>query len=244
MLKKIFLAPGYYFLRKFSKKRKKFRYVSSSYEAGPALRISSLFWLALVFIGAVSYASFSGDGSETLEAAAPGNAIAPYPSALPDRPQAPEYAPPPPSMAESARLSPPAPPPGSEGADNAGSASEPLTSVQSSAAAGAQGAPAPLVVPPELRGSGELTVAVNAPEVWLVIVSSSPKADRDKVEADQARHKRRGLNLEIMDTDAYPLLKSGMWTLALGPYYSRTEAEAAAREIQPKVKETMVRRGL
>jgi hypothetical protein len=246
MLKKIFLAPGYYFLRKFSKKRKKFRHVSSSFEAKPAFRLSLLFWLVIGFIVAVSYAAFSG-GADEPKVASPDNAIAPYPSALPGAETEPEYAPPPPSMAESARLNPPVQAgQASTGSDSGGGAAptEPRTSVQSSAAAGAQGAPPPLVVPPELMSAGDGSSALKTEEVWLVIVSSSPKADRDKVEADQARHRRRGVNLEIMDTDAYPLLKSGMWTLALGPYYSRVEAENAAKELQPKVKETMVRRGL
>jgi cytoskeletal protein RodZ len=81
-------------------------------------------------------------------------------------------------------------------------------------------------------------------EVWLVIVESIPKNKRTEAEQSQARHKRRGLTLELFDTDAYPLLKGGMWTLASGPYESRKEAEAAAVAIKPKVRDLMIRRGL
>jgi hypothetical protein len=52
------------------------------------------------------------------------------------------------------------------------------------------------------------------------------------------------VELSIMDTDAYPRLKSGLWALALGPYDSKREAEAAAAGIRPKVRDLMVRRGL
>jgi hypothetical protein len=77
-----------------------------------------------------------------------------------------------------------------------------------------------------------------------VIVTSSPKAARKEVEAERDRFRRRGVDLEIFDTDAYPLLKSDMWTLALGPFDSKTEADAKAAEIGSKVRGVMVRRGL
>jgi hypothetical protein len=81
-------------------------------------------------------------------------------------------------------------------------------------------------------------------EAWLVIVESIPKDKRVEAEQSLARHKKRGLNLEIVDTDAYPRLKSGMWTLASGPYDTEKEARAAAAIIKPKVRDLMVRRGL
>jgi hypothetical protein len=81
-------------------------------------------------------------------------------------------------------------------------------------------------------------------EAWLVIVESIPKNKRIEAEQSLARHTKRGLNLEIVDTDAYPRLKGGMWTLAAGPFDSQQEALVAAAEIKPKVKDLMVRRGL
>jgi hypothetical protein len=248
MLKDIFLAPGYFFYRKFSKKRKKFRYVSKNFEIGSAVRISLLFWLALIFIVTLAYASLSGDSKSTKELASPGSAVAPYPSALPPDELQAEVSPPPQSMAESARITGEvAPPLSSETVQNPSggtSVSAPSNTINTSTnpvTLPSSSSPTPLVVPPELRTTGEI---LRAPEAWLVIVASSPKSDRDKVEADRDRHKRRGLELEIFDTDAYPLLKSGMWTLALGPFDTRAEAEATAKAIQSKVKETMVRRGL
>ncbi|MDR3134905.1 MAG: SPOR domain-containing protein [Deltaproteobacteria bacterium] len=81
-------------------------------------------------------------------------------------------------------------------------------------------------------------------EAWLVIVESIPKDKRAEAEQSQARHKRRGVTLEIVDTDAYPRLKGGMWTLASGPYDTEREAQEAAAAIKPKVRDLMVRRGL
>jgi hypothetical protein len=82
------------------------------------------------------------------------------------------------------------------------------------------------------------------PEIWLVIVESIPKAHRSEAERALARHKKKGLDLEILDTDAFPRLKSGLWALANGPFDTKKEAEAAALILKPKVKGLMVRRGL
>jgi hypothetical protein len=78
----------------------------------------------------------------------------------------------------------------------------------------------------------------------LVIVESIPKRARAEAEQSQTRYKRRGLDIELLDTDAYPLLKSGMWALAMGPFDTKAEADVAAAELKPKVRELMVRRGL
>ena len=50
--------------------------------------------------------------------------------------------------------------------------------------------------------------------------------------------------MELLDTDAYPMLKSGMWTLAMGPFDTKAEADLAAAELKPKVRDLMVRRGI
>jgi hypothetical protein len=105
-------------------------------------------------------------------------------------------------------------------------------------AAGAE----PLIVPEELRLAAE--PKIPSPEAWLVIVESVPKSDRSAAEASLERRRRKGLDLVLVDTDAYPRLKSGMWVLSLGPFDSRAEAETAADSIKSKVKDYMVRRGL
>jgi hypothetical protein len=88
-------------------------------------------------------------------------------------------------------------------------------------------------------------VTVTPPtQSWLVIVESIPKSARQEAEQALTRHKKRGVELELFDTDAYPLLKSGMWTLAKGPFETKAEAEAAAALIKSKVKDFMIRRGL
>jgi hypothetical protein len=112
--------------------------------------------------------------------------------------------------------------------------------------------PAEAAAAPEGAGAG-LSARLDPPpaeeaaltdQIWLVIVESIPKSARTEAERSLARHKRRGLELELLDTDAYPMLKSGMWTLAMGPFDTKVQAEAAAAEIKPKVRDLMVRRGL
>jgi hypothetical protein len=78
----------------------------------------------------------------------------------------------------------------------------------------------------------------------LVIIESIPKSARTKAEESQSRQRKKGLEVELVDTDAYPRLKSGMWALALGPFETKAQADLAAQRIKPKVKEFMVRRGL
>ncbi|MDR2339473.1 MAG: SPOR domain-containing protein [Deltaproteobacteria bacterium] len=98
------------------------------------------------------------------------------------------------------------------------------------------------MVPEELRLAEDATTPL--PEAWLVIVESVPKSARDKAEASLARQRRKGLDLVLVDTDAYPRLKSGMWALSMGPFDTKAEAEAAAANLKPKVRDLMVRRGL
>jgi hypothetical protein len=111
-------------------------------------------------------------------------------------------------------------------------------------AAGAADPPVhtPLIVPEELRLNPG--AAPQAPQAWLVIIESIPKSARDKAEASLSRQKKKGLNLVLIDTDAYPRLKSGMWALSMGPFDTKADAEAAAAGLEKKVKDFMVRRGL
>jgi hypothetical protein len=286
MLRRLFLAPGYFLYRRFSKKRKKFRFVSKSHETGPAARLALLFWLCACLAAVLAYAALSGEeGSPLPGSALPAEALAPFPSALPgEAAQTAEPEPDPaparlPSMAESAQYvtpeasapsepstaTPPAPAPSAE-AVGAVAVPQPAPPDNppgrlASAAGGAvavarQGdtarldgavpaSPAPISVPRELiPPAGAQASDVKPPEAWLVIVESIPKSQRDKAEEALARQRRRGVELSIMDTDAYPRLKSGLWALALGPYDSKREAEAAAAAIKSKVKDFMVRRGL
>jgi hypothetical protein len=161
--------------------------------------------------------------------------------------------PPRPQPAPTARTEPAA----SAQAPEAGNQTAPPSAVSGSLTAPAAGnltVPAAQAAPP---AGGNLTAgAVPAvsqpqspalavpPEIWLVIVESIPKSARPEAERALARHKKRGVELELLDTDAFPKLKSGMWTLALGPFDSKKEADAAAVILKPKVKDLMVRRGL
>jgi hypothetical protein len=229
--------------------------VAKTYDKGPVIRLSLLFWLLTTLVVTVGYTSLSGASEDNRELAVPTAAVAPFPSALPGSSAA--IVPAPQSMAEAARVDGnqlPAAQPATqtvepvqasqttEGSQTGGSSAQ--TSVQASTSGGQPGTPTPLVVPLELQGTGQGPIAAQQPEVWLVIVTTSPKSKRELVEQEQRSYKRRGVNLDILDTDAYPRLKSGMWSLALGPFDSKADAEAAALRIQPNVKETRVLRGL
>ncbi|MDR2613427.1 MAG: hypothetical protein LBG06_11645, partial [Deltaproteobacteria bacterium] len=157
MLRRLFLAPGYFLYRRFSRQRKKFRFVSKSHERGPALRLALLFWFCAAIACSLAYGALAGREAPPATAL-PAEALAPFPSALAEAPAgdpasaAPEPPPAPalPSMAESARLqepapppAPPAPPPASalaQGAAQAGSG-PPAGGAAAVAAAG----PAPVV---------------------------------------------------------------------------------------------------
>ncbi|MDR1080916.1 MAG: SPOR domain-containing protein [Deltaproteobacteria bacterium] len=259
MLRKLFLAPGTWLYRRFSKKRKKFRFVSKTHEKGPVLRLSLLFWLCASVAGLVCYGAVSGERGAPATGL-PEAAVAPFPSALAaearadaePEPASPADPPRPPSMAESAQMAAAGGAPETQ-APAAGSRDP---AAQAPAQGGAQqsggpgrldgpspAAPAAITVPRELVTPAGAP-GQRLPEAWLVIVESIPKSKREEAEQAQARQKRKGVDLSIMDTDAYPRLKSGLWALALGPFDSKREADAAAAAIKPKVRDLMVRRGL
>ncbi|MDR1166715.1 MAG: SPOR domain-containing protein [Deltaproteobacteria bacterium] len=229
MLRALFLAPGRLLHRRFSQKRRKFRYLAHSAEAGPVLSLSLLFWAAFLVVAGITYANLGGDGATPPMEAALVPAAPPAPVAVPDgapiaesAPAAPEVVTAP-SMAQSAALLPPD-----------------AAALENAAGFSAE----PLIVPSELRLTPDAAAMAETPEVWLVIVESIPKSARDKAEEALTRQKRKGIDLSLIDTDAYPRLKNGMWALALGPYESKAEADLAAAEIKPKVRDLMVRRGL
>jgi hypothetical protein len=259
MLRRLFLAPGSWLYRRFSKKRKKFRFVSKTHEKGPVLRLSLLFWLCASVAALVCYGATSG-GEAGPASGLPEAAVAPFPSALAAEARAdaevepvpPADPPRQPSMAESAQMAsavgaaePQAPAAGSvdPAAGAAAQGGAPLPGGPGRLDGPAPAAPATISVPRELVTPAGAP-GQRLPEAWLVIVESIPKSKREEAEQAQARQKRKGVDLSIMDTDAYPRLKSGLWALALGPYDSKREADAAAAAIKPKVRDLMVRRGL
>jgi hypothetical protein len=235
MILRLFLAPGRLLCgNKQPKGRKRMRYSQRNPYRASQVIVSILVWLA-VFGGAWALgqrllrpdpppplATLSGQ-TEPDSSAAP---VFPAPGQGPAQPaQAPGGI-----QAGLAALQgrPQGQAPASQEGQPAGQNSQPQTELR---------------VPDDLRVPAGQSPAAS-PQVWLVIVESIPKAARAQAEEALARHKRRGVNLELMDTDAFPRLKSGMWTLAMGPFESRAEAEAKAAEIKPKVRDLMVRRGI
>ncbi|MDR2354408.1 MAG: SPOR domain-containing protein [Deltaproteobacteria bacterium] len=226
MLQDIFLAPGRFLNHTFSKKRKKFRYVARSHEAGKILSLSVLAWLCIIFLACVAKAGFS-TGPEPITA-----------SLVPPTILQPEEVPPPP-LSQAPSVEPALPVPQLPNMAQSAALNQPLPSGTST-----QTSPDLVVVPRELLPRPDSPPLEPPPEAWLVIIESIPKSARTKAEESQSRQRKKGLEVELVDTDAYPRLKSGMWALALGPFETKAQADLAAQRIKPKVKEFMVRRGL
>jgi len=114
--------------------------------------------------------------------------------------------------------------------------------------------PAPAVAPEapapaETTAGGLPAPAEEAPaaveaEMWLVILHSIPKAGRDEAERRQAAYKAKGLEVDILDTNAFPRLPPDYWIIALGPFDRRAEALTAADKAKAFNSGIMVRRGL
>lgn len=108
------------------------------------------------------------------------------------------------------------------------------------------GSPAGAPLPPASGVAG--APAAQAPavetELWLVILHTIPKSARDEAERRQAQYIGKGLKVDILDTDAFPRLKSGNWIIAQGPFDDRASALAAADAAKGFNPGLMVRRGL
>jgi uncharacterized SAM-binding protein YcdF (DUF218 family) len=214
MLIDFLLAPGRYLCRLIKKPRHKVRFQARISDGGPVIPVSIICWAALFGLAVLLVRQFASP-------------LLPTPAAAPAAGQAAPAAP-------AAQPAAPAPEPGQPRMAPSAEASGAGGSVQAAGAGLSRTLEPPEAAPP----------AAPANQVWLVIVESIPKSAREEAERSQARHRRRGVELELLDTDAYPLLRSGLWTLAMGPVDTKGEADAAAAEIRPKVRDLMVRRGL
>ncbi len=108
------------------------------------------------------------------------------------------------------------------------------------------GSPAGAPLPPASGVANAATATAPAveTELWLVILHTIPKSARDEAERRQAQYLSKGLRVDILDTDAFPRLKSGNWIIAQGPFDDRASALAAADAAKGFNPGLMVRRGL
>jgi len=109
-------------------------------------------------------------------------------------------------------------------------------------AGGALTQPEPIAAP--IDQTAQTAPAALETEMWLVILHSIPKTGRAEAERRQAGYKTRGLEVDILDTNAFPKLPPNYWVIALGPFDSRAEALAAADRAKAFNSGLMVRRGL
>jgi uncharacterized iron-regulated membrane protein len=109
-------------------------------------------------------------------------------------------------------------------------------------AGGALTQPEPVAAP--IDQTAQTAPAALETEMWLVILHSIPKTGRAEAERRQAGYKTRGLEVDILDTNAFPKLPPNYWVIALGPFDSRAEALTAADRAKAFNSGLMIRRGL
>lgn len=106
----------------------------------------------------------------------------------------------------------------------------------------------PPATPPTTATGNPAAQAESPGEMWLVILHSIPKSGREEAERRQAQYRGKGLEVEILDTDAFPLLQGSKgeswWIIALGPFDSKAEALSASNKARSFNNGLMVRRGL
>lgn len=122
----------------------------------------------------------------------------------------------------------------------------PVTSGSATGGLSAEGQSTSL--PSTVTGGEAPAGGVNTPvievEQWLVILHTIPKSSRDEAERRRAQYRNKGLEVDILDTDAFHRLRKGNWIIALGPFEDRAEAFAAADRAKQFNSGLMVRRGL
>lgn len=223
MLKDLFLTPGRLLTRIFAKEKKRsYRSARSRpTESLATIALSVVCWLALA--GCVFYsidkAGFLKQALDVgLEVATNGGEEVADPST---------------------------PPPVNDSGQSSGSVTGSLNTNTNS---GGQ-APAPSATEGSRPPQQSSQPAVGT-EMWLVILHSIPKTDEGRREADrrQSQYIGRGLRVDVLDTDAFPLLRGSKgeswWIVALGPFDTKDAALAASDKARAFNSGLRVRRGL
>jgi serine/threonine protein kinase len=77
---------------------------------------------------------------------------------------------------------------------------------------------------------------------WFVIVSSFPKTNRPKADEQLRYIQGLGYEAKIIDTDAYPNLQDGFWSVVVGPY-TRASAKEVANKMRAVAKDVYIKSG-
>lgn len=220
MLKNLFLAPGRFLLKIFSgDRRRTYRSARPRTSSGLGLGLlSAVLWvlMALAVLFAADKAGFLNKALDVGVEAAGGETLGGDP-AEPAQEELPEE--------ESG--------PGLPNATGRLDGGSPATT-----------APPPADPATSAPGGGQTAVEQQGAEMWLVILHSIPKSGRDEAERRQKQYKAKGLDVKILDTDAFPRLVPGNWIIALGPFDDRASAMAASNRAKEFQNGLMVRRGL
>ena len=93
-------------------------------------------------------------------------------------------------------------------------------------------------------GAAQVQDTPAAAEMWLVILHSIPKSARDEADRWQRQYRSKGLEVDVLDTDAFPRLIGGHWIVAIGPFDDKLSATMAANNATKFNAKLLVRRGM
>ena len=92
--------------------------------------------------------------------------------------------------------------------------------------------------------SAQVQETPAAAEMWLVILHSIPKSAREEADRWQRQYRSKGLEVDVLDTDAFPRLIGGHWIVAIGPFDDKLSATMAANNATKFNAKLLVRRGM
>ena len=120
-----------------------------------------------------------------------------------------------------------------------------VTAVQPSTAVVPERPPEPSVSDRQLEPAApKPPVATGVPkDSWVVVTASFKRFERQRAEDQLAKLKRAGIPATILDSNDYPLLTPDLWVVAVGPFTSKQEANAALVQVKSSVPDAYVKKG-
>ncbi len=87
-------------------------------------------------------------------------------------------------------------------------------------------------------------VATGVPkDSWVVVAASFKHFERQRAEDQLATLTRAGIPATILDSNDYPLLSPDLWVVAVGPFASKQEANAALVQVKSSVPDAYLKKG-
>ena len=93
---------------------------------------------------------------------------------------------------------------------------------------------------PAINTPGTESPGVAQSGSWFVVLGSYPKTERYKANERLSYLKGSGYDAYIVDTDSYPNLKGGLWSVVMGPY-SKNYAKEMMDNLRPLVPDIYIK---